>query len=627
MGTTVSLDLRAAARRRADPRRGLRASSTTSTPGSAPTAPTARSAGWLAASSAEDDASPDVRHVLAACEHLAPRPAARSTRGGTGRDGRLDPSGLRQGLGGRGGRLADRQRRRRATTGSTPAATSSRAARRHPGQPWRVGIRHPGPSRQGGRGAGRPRPGRRDLRHVRARRPHRRPADRAAPARGLRSVTVVGPGLGVHRRLRDRGLRDGARRSRAGSRPSPSDYAALAITDDDRAVWTDGMERYLVREGRAPRSRSRPTAVRGRQADHEAGAALGPVGDLDPAAVALDDPVRRSRGRARSRRRARRAPGRSARRRAAGPPAGCPGRRPRPRATRRSPSARTATPTRPSVGLWRIALSTRIITSWRSRAGSPATTAGCGSTTTRTPRSVAGLPSADAPSAATSPRSTGTRSSATAPESERASSSRSSTIAVMWRTSSSMSSSAMPTSRDRLVAVALEVLDAAPDDGQRRPQLVAGVGGELALAAERDALVRQRLADRHERPAGVDGAEAEGDQDDDDRRRRRSTTSIASSVRCSVDPVLDDLDRVGRRRRWHGDVLGQDADRRHVVGRRSVRARSGRPGRVGAVALTRRPSAMSGRPGGSRSGARPARTALPSVDGQRDTCPIRRRRT
>ena len=37
----------------------------------------------------------------------------------------------------------------------------------------------------------------------------------------------------------------------AGSRPQPdlADYAAYAITDDDRAVWTDGMERYLVREG------------------------------------------------------------------------------------------------------------------------------------------------------------------------------------------------------------------------------------------------------------------------------------------------------------------------------------------------------------------------------------------
>ena len=69
--------------------------------------------------------------------------------------------------------------------------------------------------------------------------------------------------------------------------------------------------------------------------------------------------------------------------------------------------------------------------------------------------------------------------------------------------------------RDGLVAMPFEVVDAAPDDGQRRPQLVARVGGELALPAERDPLGRQRFADRDERPAGVDGPEAEGDQDDE----------------------------------------------------------------------------------------------------------------
>ena len=46
--------------------------------------------------------------------------------------------------------------------------------------------------------------------------------------------------------------------------------------------------------------------------------------------------------------------------------------------------------------------------------------------------------------------------------------------------------------------MALEVLDAAPDDGQRGAQLVARVGGELALAPE-------RLADRHEGATGIQG--------------------------------------------------------------------------------------------------------------------------
>ena len=74
--------------------------------------------------------------------------------------------------------------------------------------------------------------------------------------------------------------------------------------------------------------------------------------------------------------------------------------------------------------------------------------------------------------------------------------------------------------RDRLVAMPLEVLDAAPDDRQRRPQLVAGVGRELALAAQRGALVGQRFADRDERPPGVDRPEPEGHEDHDEARRR-----------------------------------------------------------------------------------------------------------
>ena len=207
-----------------------------------------------------------------------------------------------------------------------------------------------------------------------------------------------------------------------------------------------------------------------------------------------------------------------------------------------------------------MALSTRIITSWRSRAGSPATTAGCGSTSTRTPRSVAGLPIAEAPSAATSPRSTGTRSSATAPESERASSSRSSTIAVMWRTSSSMSVERVADRRDRLVAVPLEVLDAAPDDGQRRAQLVAGVGGELALAAQRDALVGRATRGSGRAPAA---------------RRPSPNPNATMRTRTPADdqhdqdhlerlllgrPVLDDLDGEDAARR-DVDGLGQDAHR------------------------------------------------------------------
>ena len=149
----------------------------------------------------------------------------------------------------------------------------------------------------------------------------------------------------------------------------------------------------------APSCRPNPSSAgadrrRRRQVDHEPGPALGAVGDLDAAAVPIDDPGRDGQAE----------PGPAARR-AVRPVealeqvrqvlrAGSRDRRPRPSATLRRRRRGPATPTRPSVGLWRMALSTRIITSWRRRAGSPDTTAGCGSTSTRTPRSVAGLPSA-----------------------------------------------------------------------------------------------------------------------------------------------------------------------------------------------------------------------------------------
>ncbi len=64
---------------------------------------------------------------------------------------------------------------------------------------------------------------------------------------GLRSVTVVGPTLAFTdayaTALFVMGL-DGLRWL-AGH----PEYEALAITTDDRVVWTQGMERYLVHEG------------------------------------------------------------------------------------------------------------------------------------------------------------------------------------------------------------------------------------------------------------------------------------------------------------------------------------------------------------------------------------------
>ena len=91
----------------------------------------------------------------------------------------------------------------------------------------------------------------------------------------------------------------------------------------------------------------------------------------------------RSRARGPCHRTARPAPARTGRRRAAmSSGRGCPGPRRPPRSWRRARPRRTDTVTEPPRGLCRTALSTRIVTSWRRRAGSPTTIAGSGSTWT-----------------------------------------------------------------------------------------------------------------------------------------------------------------------------------------------------------------------------------------------------
>ena len=66
---------------------------------------------------------------------------------------------------------------------------------------------------------------------------------------GLRSVTLVGPGLAFTDAYATAVFamgRDGLRW--LASEPETADYAAYAITDDGRVIWTEGMERYLVRD-------------------------------------------------------------------------------------------------------------------------------------------------------------------------------------------------------------------------------------------------------------------------------------------------------------------------------------------------------------------------------------------
>jgi thiamine biosynthesis lipoprotein len=64
------------------------------------------------------------------------------------------------------------------------------------------------------------------------------------PARGLRSLTVVGPRLGFVDAYATAAFVMGL----AGLRwvVTHPGHEALAITDDDRVVWTEGLARYLV---------------------------------------------------------------------------------------------------------------------------------------------------------------------------------------------------------------------------------------------------------------------------------------------------------------------------------------------------------------------------------------------
>jgi FAD:protein FMN transferase len=195
----------------------------------------------------EEDCSLDVRHVLTACEHLAEATGGAFSARRPGADGSLmlDPSGYVKGW------AIEEAAWRLDTAGARDYwinAGGDIVARGHAegGRPWRVGIRHP------------------DLadrvaavlevsdRGVATSGTYERGAHIADPRTGLvpaglRSVTVVGPGLAFTDAYATAvyvmGL-DGL-----GWLAERPDYAALAITDDGRTVWTAGMDRYLIREG------------------------------------------------------------------------------------------------------------------------------------------------------------------------------------------------------------------------------------------------------------------------------------------------------------------------------------------------------------------------------------------
>lgn len=190
----------------------------------------------------------DVRHVMAACEHLAVVTGGAFDVRRHRPDGRLDPSGFVKGWAvEEAAWLVDSAGGRNYWINAGGDIVARGEA--EPGRQWRVGIRHPdradrvaavlavsdraiatSGSYERGEHVGDPRAG-----------------GRAAV--GLRSVTLVGPGLAFTDAYATAVFAmgpDGL--SWLASEPETADYAAYAITDDGRVIWTEGMERYLVRD-------------------------------------------------------------------------------------------------------------------------------------------------------------------------------------------------------------------------------------------------------------------------------------------------------------------------------------------------------------------------------------------
>ena len=192
---------------------------------------------------AAEDCSLDIRYVLSVCDHLVTVTDGAFDVRHHRPDGRLDPSGYVKGW------AIEEAAWRIDSAGGRNYwinAGGDIVARGHakPGRPWRVGIRHPDrPDRVAAVLAISDRAVATSGAYERG--DHITDPRVARAPTGLRSVTVVGPGLGFTDAYATTvfvmGL-DGLRW--LGDHP---DYAALVITDDDRTVWTPGMDRYLVR--------------------------------------------------------------------------------------------------------------------------------------------------------------------------------------------------------------------------------------------------------------------------------------------------------------------------------------------------------------------------------------------
>jgi len=193
---------------------------------------------------AEADCSADVRHVLSACDHLRVATGGAFDARYRGADGTLDPSGFVKGWAiEEAAWLIDSAGGRNYWINAGGDIVARGLAEL--GRPWRVGIRHPD---QADKVAAVLAVSDRAVATSGAyeRGDHIADPRAGGTPTGLRSVTVVGPGLAFTDAYATAvfvmGL-DGLRWLDA-----YPEYAAYAITTDDRSVWTAGMEQYLVRE-------------------------------------------------------------------------------------------------------------------------------------------------------------------------------------------------------------------------------------------------------------------------------------------------------------------------------------------------------------------------------------------
>ena len=190
----------------------------------------------------EDDCSPDVRHVLSACDHLAVTTGGAFDARHQPAVGGLDPSGYVKGW-------AVEEAAWILDDGGVVDyminAGGDIVARGHAdaGQPWRIGVRHPD-----------------HLDRVAAvvavtdravatsgtyeRGDHIVDPRTGRPATDLRSMTVVGPRLAFADAYATAAFVMGI--DGLGWVADRPDHEAMAITTDGRLVWTPGMDRYLA---------------------------------------------------------------------------------------------------------------------------------------------------------------------------------------------------------------------------------------------------------------------------------------------------------------------------------------------------------------------------------------------